>query len=154
MATIRYIATPSRPGALSNGATVSGAEGDDDWTNNSAVASAQVALPIDVKPGSARNPINPRSLVPVVVFGLEGFDVRTIDPATLAFGPAGAAPVHRRGGHVEDVDRDGLLDLVSHYRARDTGLGRGDVEACVRARTFDGHALRGCDDVWLVPRGR
>ena len=40
---------------------------------------------LDIKPGSYPNPINPssRGVVPVAILGSEGFDVRTIDAATI-----------------------------------------------------------------------
>jgi hypothetical protein len=52
---------------------------------------------------------------------------------------------------VEDVDDDGFDDLVAHFRSRETGLIRGDVEACLVGMTFDGVELFGCDAILTVP---
>jgi hypothetical protein len=45
------------------------------------------------------------------ILGSDTFDV---DATTLVFAD-GAAPVHKKGGHGQDVNGDGLVDLVSHY---------------------------------------
>jgi hypothetical protein len=113
-----------------------------------------ITVPIDIRPGDARNAINPlaRGVVPVAILGIEGFEPEVVDATTLTFGPALAAPVHRKGGHFEDVDADGLSDLLSHYAVPETGIAIGATEACVTGRTRDGVPFRGCDSVTTVRR--
>jgi hypothetical protein len=108
---------------------------------------------IDIKPGSDPNSINPASggVVPVALLGWDGFDVTEVDASTLAFGPDGAALAHRHGPHFEDVNADGLLDLVAHFRIEETGIVFGDMEACLRGQTLDGKPFGGCDSVRTVP---
>ncbi len=106
------------------------------------------SVAIDVKPGSGNNPINNNSngVVPVALLGSPAFDVRTVRASSLAFGP-GAAPFANQPS-LEDVNRDGILDLVTHYRVQVAGVGASSVAyACLWGETVDGTKFGDCDPV-------
>jgi hypothetical protein len=105
---------------------------------------------VEIKPGSDPAPINLASwgLVPVAVFGSGRLDAADVDVTTLAFGPAAASP---RSASLEDVDGDGIQDLVSHYATRKTGIDSTDDRACLTGLLLDGSAFGGCDAIRVVP---
>jgi len=120
---------------------------------------APIQVDVDIKPGSDPNSINPRSMgkVPVAILGSDSFDVTQVDVTTLAFGPNGATPAHdltdpdTLAGHIEDVNDDGFLDLVSHYNQKQTGLACGDTDATLTGALLDGTPFDGTDSVRMVP---
>jgi hypothetical protein len=111
-----------------------------------------IDVSIDIKPGSDPNSINPfsRGLIPVAVVTTDDFDALTVDAESVLFGPDEAEKRHKQA-HVEDVDGDGYLDLLLHFRTQDTGIAPGDTEACLIGQSYDGVPIMGCDSVRTVP---
>jgi len=104
---------------------------------------------IDIKPGSFPNSINPKSKgnVPVAILSDSGFDATTVDRSTVVF--AGASPL-LIGKTPEDVNGDGLLDVVLHFNTQSLNLKPGDTEACLNGKTLGGQDFEGCDSVRIV----
>ena len=79
----------------------------------------------------------------------ESFDATTVDPPTVEFGSGGAVPLRWA---VEDVDSDGDLDLILHFKTQKVGVVAGDIEATLIGELFDGSPFTGTDSVRTVPK--
>jgi hypothetical protein len=106
---------------------------------------------IDAKPGTFPNTINPRSkgLIPVAIRSTETFHVLLVNPFTVRFGRIGTEAAPRHLG-VEDVGRDGKLDLIFHFETEDTGITCGTTSVALTGQTWTGKAFRGSDSVQTV----
>ena len=106
---------------------------------------------LEVRPGTT-TPLDPKAggVVGAILFGDARFDVAEIDTTTLAVGPDGAAVAHPATVHVQDVDDDGLLDLVALYRLDETGIGPTDEDVCVTGETLTGEPFEGCIELLVV----
>jgi hypothetical protein len=103
---------------------------------------------IDIKPGSYPNSINlgSQGVVPVAVLTSTVFDALTVDPVTVLF--AGASPLRWVG---EDVDFDGDVDLLLHFRTQELQLDENSVKAPLTGSTLGGQTIEGIDTVTIVP---
>ena len=106
---------------------------------------------IDIRPGSDPAPINPTSegVIPVAILATETFDATTVDATTVHFGKTGmeAAAVQ---SVLEDVDGDGTLDLLLHFKTQDTDITCGDTSASLTGETFSKQAIEGSDAIVTV----
>ena len=110
-----------------------------------------ITVAIDVRPGSSRNHINPRSrgVIPVAILTTSSFDATTVDPLSVKFGPDGAAEAHGRS-HIRDVDGDGHPDLLLHFRVEHTGIDCGDTSVSLTGETRDGQSIQGTAPIHTV----
>lgn len=154
---------PAAPGLLTDRAEVKTASTDPDLTNNVASATIEVfrSVAVDVSP---RNDVNEVNLgrggaIAVAILSTSGFDATTIQPSSVCFGDGDAASASERTcteqhgqGHLEDVNKDRLPDLLMHFEVAATGIDPDDSRACLLARTTAGVGLYGCDAITTRPQ--
>jgi hypothetical protein len=109
-----------------------------------------LTVQIDIRHGDNTNPINlnSKSVIPVAVLSSSTFDAAKVDPASVKFGPNEAPSV---SSSRDDVNGDGLLDLVLHFRTQQTGLQSSDTQACLAGQTQSGIPFEGCDSIRIEP---
>jgi subtilisin family serine protease len=124
-----------------------------------------IAIRIIIRPSASPNPISLRTggVIPVAVLSTADFDATTIDPATATLGDGtgpGTGVAQRPNGtlmvSVEDVDGDGLNDLVLHFSIpqliENGDLSETTTELHLEAFLADGCSnVRGTDEVTIVP---
>jgi hypothetical protein len=135
---------------------------DDDGATDTATATVPVWVraTVVVKPDDdGPAPVNPDSqgVTPVAVLADDGFDPAEVDVSTLRVGPpdavdgGGAVPVH--GGHLEDVDGDGRVDLVVHVPTPALDLDGDENRLELVAETGDDVRVAGGDAIRIVGDG-
>ena len=106
---------------------------------------------MDIQPGGDPNSINTRrrGTIPVAILSTDDFDATTeVDKTSLTFGHTGDEDsLARCARNGEDVNDDGLLDIVCHFNTQDTGFQQGDTEGILRGQANDGTPIEGSDSV-------
>jgi hypothetical protein len=121
-----------------------------------------LSIEIDINPGFFPNIINTRMnfVISVALLGSENFDVADIDVTTLRFGPGEASPAHdltdlfTYNNHLQDVNLDGFMDLMTHFPMQDTGIACGDESATLTGSLLSGYPIEGTDSVRTVGCGQ
>ena len=112
---------------------------------------------IDIKPGSYPNVINlgSQGVIPVAILSSSDFDATTVNPDTVELAGSGVA-VRGKGNkylaHEEDVNGDGLLDLVCKVETENLdpdAFQYGFVD--LTGQTYDDVFIVGEDEIIIVP---
>lgn len=148
------------------GETKSFAGGGNQWGENEVMLlryrlgriSAPVVLtvPIDIRPGSTDNPLNPGShgRIPVAILSSSRFQApEMVKQESLTFGRVGTER-SLASCSAEDVNGDALADLVCHFETQQAAFQAGDAEGILKGLTVSGQALRGADSIRIVPGAR
>jgi parallel beta-helix repeat protein len=121
------------------------------------VSCGVLVVAIDIKPGSYPNAINLGShgLVPVAILSSAEFDATTVDPETVELAGAGVAVRGKSNKYMaqqEDVNGDGLVDLINHVATENLDpAALQDGYAVLIGTTFGGEEITGTDEITIVP---
>lgn len=128
-------------------------------SNSFVCAPPGIVADIDIKPGSDPNsvPCNNEDFgIPVAILSTPEFDATTVDHTTVTFHGAYEAHMNKDGElrrHEEDVDLDGDMDLVFHFRLGDTDLDCTSTEGTLTGETYDGTPVTGTDALNMIDPG-
>ncbi len=112
---------------------------------------------IDIKPGSDPNCFNSdgHGVIPVAILGSADFDVNDIDPSTVQLEGLTVKVVGKKTekllAHIEDVNGDGIADLVVQIQDGDGTFASGHGTANVTGALWDGTPFLGTDSICIVP---
>lgn len=122
---------------------------DDVIINEDQMDFSPIAVSVDIRPGSSKNPVNlkSRGKVPVAILTTDDFDAAEVDPDTVEL--AGAKPLRWR---MADVDDDGDMDMLFHFKTQHLELDSTSTEAALSGKTLGGIPLEGSDSVNIVPK--
>ena len=124
----------------------------------SGVTSPVLHINIDIKPGddsSSPSPINPKSKgkIPVALLGSRDpdFSVFDVNVTSLTFGHTGDEASLSKCGGREDVNDDGVLDMVCHFDNQLAEFSAADAEAILKGKLDDGRSFEGRGLLKVVP---
>ncbi|MDH7499464.1 MAG: YncE family protein [candidate division NC10 bacterium] len=110
---------------------------------------------IDIKPGSSPNSINPKSQgkIPVAILSSPDFNAAAkVDITSLTFGRTGDEnSLSFVNPSAQDVNGDGLPDLMCHFWTQQCGFQVGDTEGTLKGKTLDGVSFQAKDSIRIVP---
>jgi hypothetical protein len=130
------------------GATITSGSGTP-YTSNG------VGLPVSIliQPGENPTGVNPQSIgrIPLAILSSATFDALSVDSSSLSFrrlGDEHSLALCNSGG--EDVNGDGLRDLVCQFNTRETEFKTGDTTGILRGSTASGVPIQGRGSLRLV----
>src|SRR6266487_3650225 len=128
-------------------------------TTNEAFSPAVPVTPVIVEikpPASAPVAVNPNSQgkIPVAILSSPTFNAVTqVDQTSLTFGATGdEASLAFCDASGQDVNGDGLPDLVCHFNTQATGFQTGSSTAVLKGKTLSGAPIEGSEAIVIVPK--
>ena len=92
-------------------------------------------------------------MIPVAILSSGSFDATQVDPVSVFLDGQGVQVVGKGNtqAHIEDVNGDGIDDLMMQIEDIDGTYQEGDTIATLTGETFDGTQIRGTDSICIVP---
>jgi hypothetical protein len=94
--------------------------------------------------------------VPVAILSTPDFDAATVDPktVTLAGAPVKKKKKNKPMASLEDVNKDGYVDMMVHIDTRQLDLNKGDTIAYLEGMTYGETptSIKGVDTVKIVKK--
>ncbi|MGI9309777.1 MAG: hypothetical protein ACR2P6_10980 [Gammaproteobacteria bacterium] len=102
---------------------------------------------IDVNPADPDNKVYPNKggKLPVAVLSSATFDATQVNPDTVRFGPADAAPAG--APDISQVDGQHGDDTTLDFRVADTGILCNDAAVALTGETYSGNLIEGTDSI-------
>jgi hypothetical protein len=121
------------------------------WQNGrfTVTSPAPVNVAIDIKPGDASNTLiatEQGGNVTIAILTTVDFDATQVAVPSVKLWPGNAVELHNRA-HFADIDSDGDVDLVMHFRAAEAGIQCGAEEALLHGATLEGTPFIGAQPV-------
>lgn len=113
-----------------------------------------LTVAIDIKPGDVPNTINfgSNGVIPVAILSTPSFNAPSqVDTTSLAFGRTGNEASLAACSPPQDVNGDGLPDVLCRFTTQETGFQPGDTQGVLTGKMLDGTPIRGTDSVVIVP---
>ena len=149
---------PVDPGSGTGGITLTSSQGISTYEYNGVTVNSVNGVPVSTltvaiqikPPAAAPVSINPKAqgVIPVAILSAPDFDAATVEAGSVHFGPDGA--INSSPSTLQDVDGDGLPDLVLHFKSEQTGIACGDTSVTLNGRTDAGKTFVGKEDIRTV----
>jgi N-acetylneuraminic acid mutarotase len=110
-------------------------------------------LPVTIRVNPATINLKSNGKVDAVILSSDTFDATSVNPETVTL--AGASVATEGNGtpmaSFDDVNGDGLLDLVLHFPTQSLKLTNTDTQIVLKGQTFGGQLIKGVATVTIVP---
>jgi Kelch motif protein len=109
-------------------------------------------LPVTIRVNPATINLKSNGKIEAVILSSDTFDATSVNPETVTL--AGASVATEGNGtpmaSFDDVNGDGLLDLVLHFQTQNLQLTKTDTQVVLKGQTFGGQLIKGVATVSIV----